>query len=396
MTSRERLCAVFDHEIPDRVPIWLLFPYESEPIAADVYTEETYREVARWAREHTDFIERNTLNLEYLGARPGSSVVDFVFHHPSVRKESTEASAGGRRVVSESVHWGNRTLRKAVVRQAGGTRVQPYLSDLGDLDWIAGLPYDTPTVDLQPFRAKADRLGDRGLHGISIVDPISVFHDLCSETDFLVWSFTETDRVRRFLDVVAARMLGIYEQFLQGSVGEVFFMSGPEYLCPPLGTVPVFRKLVTEYDRELVKLVRGHGKRTILHCHGRLSEVLGEIAEIAPDALQPVEPPPVGDCSLAAARRFFGEDMVLIGNIEYSDLVSRSAREIEELVAAAIVEGGPLGFVLGPSCSPYEQRITQRTAENYIAMIEAGLKYGMLHSYGRQDGRETVIRGAET
>jgi hypothetical protein len=391
MTSRERLRTVFDRKIPDRVPIWLLFPYEQEPIAADVYAEESYREVSRWVREHTDFIERNTLNVDYLGAKPRSSVVDFVFHHPAVRKRSRVAGRGDRRTVSETVRFGGRELQKAVVREPGRTRVQPYLSDLGDLSWVMNLPYDIPTVDLRPFRRKAVRLGERGLHGISIIDPISVFHDLCSETDFLVWSFTETDRVRRFLDVIFPRMIGIYEQFLRESVGEVFFMSGPEYLAPPLGTVPLFHELVTAYDREIVSLIRSYGRRTILHCHGRLREVLKEVIEIAPDALQPVEPPPVGDCTLAEARRALGRDMVLIGNIEYSDLVYRSPREIEELVAASIVEGGPLNFILCPSCSPYEDRISQRTAQNYIALIEAGLKYGKIDSVSTGDSRGAGI-----
>jgi hypothetical protein len=367
MTSRERLRAVFNHKIPDRVPIWLLFPYEREPIAADVYSEESYQEVVRCVLENTDFIERNTLNVEFLGAKPGSSVVDFVFHHPAVHKSSEFTEKG-----------------------------QPYLTDLNDLSMIMGLPYEVPEVDLAPFRDRAERLGDRGLHGILIIDPISVFHDLCSETDFLIWSFTETVRVRRFLDVVIQRMTAIYEQFLEAGVGEVFFLSGPEYLTPPLGTLPIFRELVTAYDRDIVKLVRSYGKRTILHCHGRLRDVLEEMAEIGPEALQPVEPPPSGDCTLAEARRALGEEMVLIGNIEYGDLVSRTVEEIEELVAKAIAEGGPRDFVLGPSCSPYEDKISQKTAENYIAMITAGLKYGKIGSSDRDDRYESDIRYNKT
>jgi hypothetical protein len=376
MTSQQRLRAVFAQETPDRVPIWLLFPYESEPIAADVYSEPSYRDVAQRVREQTDFIERNTLNMEYLGARPGSSVVDFLFHHPAVHKSVEVVESNGRRSVAESVRCGGTVLRKAVVQEAGHSHVEPYLCCLDDLQLVMDLPYEAPEVDLEPFRRKAERLGHRGLHGILVIDPISVFHDLCSETDFLVWSFTETYRVRRFLDLVVQRMLAIYEQFLKAGVGEVFFLSGPEYLVPPLGTLPLFRELVVSYDREIIALVRSYGRRTIVHCHGRVGSVLEEIATMAPDALQPVEPPPVGDCTLAQARQVLGEQTVLIGNIEYSDLVARAPREIEELVAGAIEEGGRRSFILGPSCSPYEERISPRTAENYIAMIEAGLKYG--------------------
>ena len=97
-----------------------------------------------------------------------------------------------------------------------------------------------------------------------------------------------------------------------------------------------------------------------------------------PDALQPIEPPPIGDCTLAQARSVLGDRMILIGNIEYSDLAAREASEIDKAVADAITAGGPESFILCPSCSPYEEQISERTAENYITMIKAGLKYGRL------------------
>jgi uroporphyrinogen-III decarboxylase len=173
-------------------------------------------------------------------------------------------------------------------------------------------------------------------------------------------------------------MLEIYGQLLKNDVGEIFFISGPEFLGAPLGNLEQFRNLVTDYDKVLIDMIRQYEKKSILHCHGRIAGILEEIRIMNPDALQPIEPPPIGDCTLAEARAAFGEEMVLIGNIEYADLAARGPDEIEQAVAEAIAAGGPRNFILGPSCSPYEEQITERTAHNYIAMIKAGLKYGRL------------------
>ena len=105
---------------------------------------------------------------------------------------------------------------------------------------------------------------------------------------------------------------------------------------------------------------------------------------MGPDALQPVEPPPFGDCTLEEARRKLGDDMVLIGNIEYTDLAEKEPEEIAALVKTAIQQGGRRNFILCPSCTPYEQLISEKTAGNYIAMIQAGLKYGQLLNRGEQ------------
>ena len=92
-------------------------------------------------------------------------------------------------------------------------------------------------------------------------------------------------KLKDFLDFVTPRVLDVYEQFLSQGVGEIFFVTGAEYLGPPLGSPDLFHRLVTEYDRGLFELIRRYGKKTILHCHGRLREILGELIEIGPDSM---------------------------------------------------------------------------------------------------------------
>jgi hypothetical protein len=90
------------------------------------------------------------------------------------------------------------------------------------------------------------------------------------------------------------------------------------------------------------------------------------------DGLDPIEPPPQGDMALIDVRRQYGEQMVLFGNIEASEIVLLSPAEFEARAAQAIREGTAgegRGFVLLPSASPYGRHIAPHVMANYETMI---------------------------
>ncbi len=377
MTSKQRLSAVFTGKQPDRVPIWMMYPYEEEPFAADVHNEESYRDAVELVKQKTDFIERNATNTDFLiGKEAGQANVDYLFNHPEVEKTEEHRIKGKRKTIIHRVSYRNIEFEKKIVTTEGRTTVEPYLKRIEDLYGILEMPYQLPVIDLSSYRARAERLGENGLHGIQCIDPISVFHDLCSEVDFTLWVYTHQDIVKKFLKAVTPRVLGVYRQFLEAGVGEIFWVSGPEYLCPPFASPDVFNDLGVTFDKPLFDMIREHGKKTILHCHGMISEVLHGIEDLNPHALHPIEPPPFGDCTLSEARSRLGNEIVLIGNIEYMDLESKSPGEIEDLVKQAIDQGGRERFILSPSCTPFSETLNEHVSDNYIRMIRAGLSNG--------------------
>lgn len=367
MTSKERLAAAFDKKgTPDTVPIWMMFPFEQEPFAADVHNASCYDEVTRLVVERTDFIERNALT------------VDLCFSHPELVRERKENATEYGKNFSETISYRGVTFEQSLTKNRNGTTRRPFLRDIDELDALMEIPYQVPEVQMGPYREKARALGDKGLHGIQLIDPISVFHDICSETDFALWCYTHTDKVKSFLDVVHERVVAVYKQFLENDVGSVFWISGAEFLGPPMAPAEIFRELVTRYEKPIVEMIRDYGKKSLLHFHGRIYDVLDEIAAIGPDGIHPVEAPPMGDCTLPLARERLGDEIVLVGNIQYSDITSKSEGEITHMVKTAIAEAGKKNFVLSPTCTPYEEYITEKTAHNYAAMIKAGIEYGSI------------------
>ena len=96
---------------------------------------------------------------------------------------------------------------------------------------------------------------------------------------------------------------------------------------------------------------------------------------INPDGLHTIEAPPIGDCTITQAREVL-DDMILIGNIQYDDLAHYEPEQIRELVKTIMDEGKNGRFILSPTAGPYEEFIGDKMINNYISMIDAGVKYG--------------------
>jgi uroporphyrinogen-III decarboxylase len=120
----------------------------------------------------------------------------------------------------------------------------------------------------------------------------------------------------------------------------------------------------------MVKAIHQHGGFARLHSHGNLHDILDDIVATGCMGLDPVEPPPQGDVSLAYVRERYGEQLVLFGNLEANDLENESTSVFEKRIRTALNEGtGGKGFVLMPSAAPYGRTLTPNVVPNYEAMI---------------------------
>jgi hypothetical protein len=109
-----------------------------------------------------------------------------------------------------------------------------------------------------------------------------------------------------------------------------------------------------------------------------LKGILPHIVEMGALGLDPCEPPPQGDMTLAEIRQAAGKDMVLFGNIESSDIEGLSPPEFEAKVVQALSEGtaGGRGFVLMPSSCPYGRTISDSVLANYRTMVRLATGWG--------------------
>ncbi len=358
LTSRQRLLRLFQGKDIDKTPVWLLFPYFPSRYYADVFHQPLYQDFLPMLWRETDTIER------YVGFDTG-----FCYNcHPEIlRRKSTERD-GTNVLEKQEIVCGDVVLSSGVLR-GEKTESISFLKEIDDLDKVLAMPYQMPRPDLEDYRAHERLLGENGLMGVNVLDTLTVFHDLCTETDFCLYAFSEEERVTAFLDVIFERVMAYLTYLLENKIGEVFWISGAEFAVPPMLGPDLFSRLVVRYTKPMCDLIRSYGKFSMLHCHGKIGMVLDSLRTIGFDAIHPLEAPPMGDCPLQKAREALGRECILTGNLQYGDILTQSPDEVEMMARTAVREGSGGRFILSVTGGPSAPAVDTHVIENYKRII---------------------------
>jgi len=367
MKSRERLLRLFENKEIDHIPIWLLFPYHPYGSYTDVYKNPYYKSIIPYIEKYCDTFDRRN----YPAAQ-------FCFNgNPDIVQEWINEKINGFHTRIRQIRYADIILRSYVETTSTGKIIRHLISDPDKLKDIASIPYVFPEPDFTEIKREQEELGDKGLLMMALGDPLVPLYNLISAEDFAIWSLTDYSTMLEFTDLMYKRCLAMYKSCLENNIGDVFFIVGTEFAGPPLVSPQKFNELSARYVKGIINLIRSYGKYSIVHYHGNLFKILSGMKEINPDGLHTIEAPPVGDCTLTQARTVL-DNMVLIGNIQYDEFRSQSKEGMEILVRDTINESAGGRFILSPTAGPYEEVITDNQIRNYIAFIEAGIKYGRI------------------
>ncbi|MCX7591444.1 MAG: uroporphyrinogen decarboxylase family protein, partial [Kiritimatiellae bacterium] len=146
-----------------------------------------------------------------------------------------------------------------------------------------------------------------------------------------------------------------------------------EYASPPYLPPALFREYVVRYEKPMVEAIQRYGGFARIHCHGHIREILDDIVSTGCVGIDPVEPPPQGNVTLAYVREKYGPELVLFGNIEVAEIENLAPERFEARVRAALSEGtaGNGGrFVLMPTGAPVGRLLGARALQNYATMVK--------------------------
>lgn len=363
LTSRDRLTRLFDGKEIDRVPIWLLAPYHRLGCYADIYEEPAYRQLLPYIERYCDTLDRRGFST------------GFCYNgNPEIKTETQREADGSW---TATVRYRDLCFQRGTSYRGGHTTVRYCLESAEELQKILEIPYQPPVPDISRYWQEKEELGSRGMMMIDAGDPLGPLYHLMSAEEFSVSTITDYPLLLDFLDEMSRRVLAFYQYLLERDIGEVFFIVGAEFAGPPLVNPARFREMSVRYVKRIVDLIRSYGKKSIVHYHGQLYDILDGIREVNPDGLHTIEAPPIGNCTISQARQALG-DMILIGNIQYDDLVRLNPEKVRELTRQAVEEGKSGRFILSPSAGPYDPKISPHTIENYRTFIETGIRYGAL------------------
>jgi hypothetical protein len=366
MTSRERLLAAYQRQPVDRLPIrvWGVHGLDEEWVAA---CDPSYRPVIEATLAHGDFVG-------HWGPSQGT-----FYSAVECPVDTVTEDRGSWTLGVYTVHTPGGDLRWAFQSSKSGLpgmQTEFMVQEIGDLDKVLSVPYEPLCPDCSGFPAVVAAMGERGVVHCGIPNAVSMVHTLMGSERFALWSLTDRPRLLQVLQVFHERCLDLLRHLLDQGVGPVFGLYGAEYVAPPLHGPRDFWEFSAATDAEMARLIHDRGGLLHIHCHGPLGAVLEQFAELGCDCLHPVEPPPMGDVTLADAVRRIGHRTCIEGNLQIGDIYAGRTADVVAQVKRNIELTGCRGYVLSPTASPYTPTLADLTVRNYLAMIETAAEYG--------------------
>ena len=216
-------------------------------------------------------------------------------------------------------------------------------------------------------------LGDTGIVMIDTPDPLCLAASLFDMAEYTIIALTEQRLFHALLERLAPTVHARTEAVARALPGRLWRIYGPEYASPPYLPPYLFREYVCRYVTPMIETIQRYGGYARVHSHGNLKAILDDIVAMGPDGLDPIEPPPQGDVELGYVRERYGQELVLFGNLEVSDIETLPTEQFSEKVKRALAEGtlgSGRGFVLMPSACPYGRVLSLLAMRNYELIVE--------------------------
>lgn len=384
MNSRERLLAVLNGIIPDRVPIstYELVGYNSQTWENN---DPSYAHLMEAIREKTDCIcmwepVPKVGSLPEIGDDIAMAANAFLESSYPVDMDVETRREGKTTVTHKTLHTakGDLTQTTKVIDGVHTTwQAEHWCKSLEDIDKALSIPYKPIDYDVSDYARIREEVGDHGIIMATIADPLWLAADLMEFGEFTIWAMMETNHFAKTVAVMHERTMENLKRMLDECVVDLYRIAGPEYATPPFLPPRFFQQFVVPYVKEITDLIHSKGAKVRLHSHGKIGRVLDMILETGADGIDPCEAPPDGDITLAEVKKRVGGQMSIFGNIQLKLLESGTPDQVEQTVRACLESakaGG--GFVIMPTAAPIDSPLSPKTEANYLQFIETALESG--------------------
>ncbi len=375
-SARDRLFAALEGRPTDHVPVWLLFPYHPTSYYVDVRSLPAYRPVFEASKQYAFMLNRRSL-----GGPMYTEEVDS--RHETVTEDGWDVDRSW-------LEYRGQRLTSEVKRRGNDTAVKKMLETDEDLELYCQLPIETrperliPALEQQTPRYLQEKDEFPSEFGAMMLDngePVGPLYHNSNLESYAIWSLTHDDLVMDLLTRLQERLRIVYRYCLEHDLADVYFLVGSELAAPPLVSRTTFQRWIVPYAKELIAMIRSYGKKSIQHFHGQIRDLLPDFLEMRPDGLHTIEAPPVGNCTLDEAFEVTGNQITLIGNIQYDDLHKLSEQEMAVAVNAVLNEARGRRFILSPTAGPFDPDVSEQLIRNYhVLMRTAWTRTGIDHS----------------
>lgn len=223
----------------------------------------------------------------------------------------------------------------------------PWLSGRSDHGPLREIPpYFLRTLDL--VRAKAG--DDVAVHG-EVFSPFTHFLELFGYEQALLHLLDDPAKALAILDRLTGASIAWAVAQARHGVDAVLISSA--FAGGPFLSRRMYRAYVVPFERRVTDAVRATGTPVYTHTCGCIGDRLDLMLQTGTQGIDTLDPPPLGNTDLAAAKAQVGDRLFLKGNMD--PVVLLNARTPDEVIAHAAdriragMPGG--GYILSTACS---------------------------------------------
>ena len=365
MTRKERMLAAIRRQPVDRVPhaTYNLHPYAGSHHVSDPSYAELLEKVESSAG----------VAAKVSACGLGEALSQY---HEGVTESVAEGS-GDARTIRTIVHTPKGDLMS--VRRAPenkpGMQIQPLVSTDEDLERYLSLPYEPPEYDLSAVKAFHESAGDCAVTFVTYSEPMYPTAMLLGFEQFAIRCVTDMTTIRRVVDWFFERCVENMKRLTRTLHGTdcILHTGGPEVCTPPMTSPAIFAELVTPSLRKLIAIIHDAGLLAGIHCHGHVREVFPEMIATGADLLEPIEPPDQGNISLEELMEQAEGRICLMGYIQDQEFYTASPGMMTERVRRiADVVNRRTGYIMSPTCTPFQHPCSETYKRNYLEWLRAG------------------------
>lgn len=137
-----------------------------------------------------------------------------------------------------------------------------------------------------------------------------------------------------------------------------------------------FGEHILPYEQKIARAIKDIGKYSIYHNCGNASNLYASYKKLGINVWETVAPSPMGDNNMKEAREFFGNDLILSGNLDQVHfLKAATTTEVKERVKTIMTEGKTGGAFIFAASDYLEPNTPE---DNIKAAVEAAIEWGAL------------------
>lgn len=159
--------------------------------------------------------------------------------------------------------------------------------------------------------------------------------------DFIIKLFEQPEEIHRQAKEKMRCSIELAKYQVDQGADFICITSDYAYNSGPFVSPKMFSEFVTPYLTEIVDKMHQFGTKVLLHSDGDLREILGQLVSTGIDGYQSIDPQ--GNMDIAEVKRFYGDRLVLMGNVQTAYLQDINESRIRKSVDYCMTNGKPDG-----------------------------------------------------